>query len=133
MRIGIDLDEVIMSRQDELIHDAKKEFAILRKWAGPPAHQGEHQLICVTARSRLYLSRAFKVLEENKMYFDEYHFLGGRHKYVVYLDYMIDNNPKVKSTMVEHGFPEDRFIQFWTPETGEGIKKLSEALDVIKG
>ena len=83
MRIAIDLDNVIMNHHSQLINDSKNEFDILRKWAGTPQHQGKHQLICLTARGRLYLKAAFETLEENEMYFDEYHFLGGRHKYVV--------------------------------------------------
>ena len=132
MRIAIDLDEVIMSRQNELINDSKNEFDILRKWAGLPQHQGKHQLICLTARGRLFIKSAFEILEENKMYFDEYHFLGGRHKYVVSFDYLIDNSLVVYENLKEQG-QANRFIQFWTPETGKGIRKLSEAIDVIEG
>ena len=132
MRIAIDLDNVIMNHHSQLINDSKNEFDILRKWAGTPQHQGKHQLICLTARGRLYLKAAFETLEENEMYFDEYHFLGGRHKYVVNFNYLIDNSLVVYRNLKEQG-QADRFIQFWTPETGEGIKKLSEALDVIEG
>tara|TARA_B100002019_G_scaffold290961_1_gene309871 strand:- start:565 stop:963 length:399 start_codon:yes stop_codon:yes gene_type:complete len=132
MRIAIDLDEVIMSRSNELINDSKNEFDILRKWAGTPQHQGKHQLICLTARGRMFLKSAFEVLEENKMYFDEYHFLGGRHKYVVQFDYLIDNSLVVYENLKEQG-QGDKFIQFWTPLTDKGIKRLSEALDVING
>tara|TARA_Y100000592_G_C5444772_1_gene305408 strand:+ start:455 stop:850 length:396 start_codon:yes stop_codon:yes gene_type:complete len=131
MRIAVDLDDVIMSKHNELIHNAKEEFSILRKWAGVP-QTGKHQLICVTGRGRLELRRAFELLEENKMYFDEYHFLGGSHKYVVVFDYIIDDSLVVYENLEKTDQPH-KFIQFWTPETGKGIRKLSEAIDVIEG
>ncbi len=121
-----------MSRDNQIINDSKKEFRKLRKWAGPGPHHGRHQLICITARPVQYLIAAVEVLIKNRIMFDEYHFLGGRHKYVVAFDYIIDNSLTVKENLEEQG-QEEKFIQFWTEETGEGIKKLSEAIDVIKG
>ena len=135
MRIGIDLGDVILSRSvpSLIINDSIKEFKILREWAGGPDHHGRHQLICITARSLKYLVHSVEVLTENSIIFDEYHFLGGRHKYVVNCNYLIDNSLVVKENWLNHGRPLENFIQFWTKETGEGIKRLSEAIDVIEG
>ena len=135
MRIGIDLDDVILSRSvpSLIINDSIKEFKILREWAGGPDHHGRHQLICITARSLKYLVHSVEVLTENSIIFDEYHFLGGRHKYVVNCNYLIDNSLVVKENWLNHGKSSKSFIQFWTKETGEGIKRLSEAIDVIEG
>jgi len=135
MRIGIDLDDVILSRSvpSLIINDSIKEFKILREWAGESDHHGRHQLICITARPLKYLVHSVEVLTENSIIFDEYHFLGGRHKYVVYCNYLIDNSLVVKENWLNHGKSSKSFIQFWTKETGEGIKRLSEAIDVIEG
>ena len=59
--------------------------------------------------------------------------MAGRHKYVVYVDYLVDNSLVVKENWLNAGKSSKSFIQFWTEETGEGIKRLSEAIDVIEG
>ena len=135
MRVGIDLDDVILSKSvpSTVINDSVKEFKILREWAGEPDHQGRHQLICITARPLQYLIDAIETLTKNSIIFDEYHFLGGKHKYVVHVDYLVDNSLIVKENWLNAGKSSKNFIQFWTAETGEGIKKLSEALNVIEG
>ena len=133
MRIGIDLDDVILSRDNKLINDAEKEFGLLRSWAGPSDHKGAHQLVCITSRPEKYLITAMEALMAGNIEFDEYHFLGGRHKYVVHVDYLVDNSLVVKENWLNHGKSSKSFIQFWTKETGEGIKRLSEAIDVIEG
>ena len=76
MRIGIDLDDVILSRSipSTIINNSIKEFKILRGWAGKPDHQGRHQLICITARPLKYLIHSVEILTENSIIFDEYHF-----------------------------------------------------------
>jgi uncharacterized HAD superfamily protein len=131
MRIGIDLDDVILDRSDNIINDSKKEFRKLRKWAGPAQHYGKHQLICVTARGLQYMQGAIDILTKNRIIFDEYHFLGGRHKQVVPCDYLIDNSLTVKENWLGADKSEESFIQFWTEETGQGIKRLSEAIEII--
>lgn len=132
MRIGIDIDEVLLDRSNNVINDSKKEFRIMRKWAGPAQHKGRHQLICITARPLQLIISGIEALTKARIIFDEYHFLAGRHKYVVKFDYLIDNSIMVRENLEAHG-KGHKFIQFWTETTGEGIKKLSEALDVIEG
>lgn len=130
MRIGIDLDDVILSRDNKLINDAEKEFGLLRSWAGPSDHKGAHQLVCITSRPEKYLITAMEALMAGNIEFDEYHFLGGRHKYVVHVDYLVDNSLVVKENWLKHN-PAESFILFWTPETNEGIKKLSDVIPII--
>ena len=71
-----------------------------------------------------------EALAAGNIEFDEYHFLGGRHKHVVHVDYLVDNSLKVKENWLKHNSAES-FILFWTPETNEGIKKLSDVISIV--
>jgi len=133
MRIGIDLDDVILEkRTNRIINGAQEDFRILRAWAGSMAvHEGKHQLICITARPFQYMMEALSALYKARIIFDEYHFIGGRHKQVVHVDYLIDNSLVVKKQWTKFNDPK-KFILFWSKETGTGVKTLLEAIDEIQ-
>ena len=131
MRIALDIHEVILSRSNELLYDAAKEFEILRAWAGPGDHKGPHQLICITSRPLQAIVPTLEGLKKGNIVFDEYHFLGGKHKYVVNADYLVDNSLKVAERWLKYNPPES-FILFWSPETDGGLTKLSDVIRVVE-
>jgi hypothetical protein len=146
IRVGIDLDSVIMNWSYEIINNSEEEFKILREWAGPPPHKGKRDLICVTARNAKKnlpvgysgMEDAISTLNENNILFDEYYFIGGSHKFMTayHIDYLVDNGPMIYERWVRHR-DESKIIVFDAPENRHincthRVKRLSEIIEIIE-